>query len=158
LGSEPGQVAERRFVITNQGGIVWQASNDATNMKPNEPIEGTHSNVPQPVEQFESYKYPFIKWRAKPLPKGGFVQLDTTFDDHNARFIATLFKVPKIPRSITIEFLDANGFDLFAVQISKDRFQQVPGTELFQAKGLMMEGWLGIDERKYQRAREYTVK
>jgi hypothetical protein len=108
--------------------------------------------------QFESYEYPTIKWKPKPLSDapGAIVRLWTTYDTKDPssgtiKYKLTLFKGNKdVGREV--QLIDAMGFKL--IQFNASDFHGIPGAaDIVEARDSVP-----CTEEQYRNARDYSVK
>jgi hypothetical protein len=167
----------RRILITLFVGLAclvagllfgaWQSA-QLKSTKAGQWIAATASKVPwtksgdqsSDDNQFESYNYPTVKWRPKPLPDASdsAVQLWTTYEagPKNApqglmKYKLTLFKATNKDQR-EVQMLDAMGFKI--VQFSANDFHVLPGsTTIVEARDSV-----SCSEDQYKKARDYSVK
>lgn len=109
---------------------------------------------------YETYDYPTIKWRPKPLSDvpGGIAQLWTTYEwadeKHQSgtmNYRLTVFK-GRDKNSIEVQLLDDKGFKI--TQFNASDFHQIPGsTDLMEARDSHE-----CTEERYKRVGDYSVK
>ncbi|MBX9772672.1 MAG: hypothetical protein K2X29_14940 [Candidatus Obscuribacterales bacterium] len=153
LGTHPGQDTPRLLTVDSNGNIFWQdttiGKGGANQSRPSMP------SIQAPLmSPFESSQYPVLKWRPKAFPSGGFLQLQTTYQDGGVQYIVTLFKVPSVPWSFNVDILDRNGFKLGSALVFGSDCHSVPGSNLLQARGMVWSG----NEEKYKQAYDYSIK
>jgi hypothetical protein len=107
--------------------------------------------------QFESYDYPTIKWKPKPLADSpnAIGRLWTTYDSKSAtpvmKYKLTLFKATNT-NAREVQLVDAMGFKL--VQFSASDFIEIPGApDIVEARDSV-----SCTEDQYKKARDYSVK
>lgn len=115
--------------------------------------------VPDKDSPFESYDYPTIKWRAKPLAEaqGAIAQLSTRYESAEPsqpgrmNYKLTVFKAPG-KGQCEIQLLDDAGFKL--MQFDATDFHQIPGTaDIMEARDSH-----ACTEEEYRRVRDYSIK
>lgn len=162
LGPGPGTENPRAFSVSSEGRIQWQESDAA----------GKHDLLKAPIQtrqskkskqyQWESYKFPIIKWKQHPITtvSDGIAQLTTTFDPSGGplrngviKFNLTLSKFDALPNTVTVQMLDTNGFKLNEFTVYKDTFHPVPGTALVEASDENQ-----CSRETYRKIRDYLVK
>jgi len=109
---------------------------------------------------YETYEYPTIKWRPKPLSDapGGIAQLWTTYewqdDKHQAgtmNYRLTVFKGHD-KGQIEVQLLDDKGFKI--TQFNASDFHQIPGSsDLMEARDSHP-----CTEEQYKRVGDYSIK
>jgi hypothetical protein len=114
--------------------------------------------------EFESYEYPYIKWKPKLLPTGALVQLETTLQGSNTGFRSrgiVKYKVTALVRGraflpaqgLRFELLDDKGFGLGKFMAPASEFGIITGTTVLEARGTA-----GLLEDDYDKAVVYSVK
>lgn len=110
----------------------------------------------------ETYDYPTIKWRAKPLAgkEGAIVQLWTTYENSvapagqvsgNLKYRLTVFKAPE-KQQCEVQLLDKDGFKL--MQFDATDFHQMPGSaDIMEARDSNQ-----CTEDLYRRVQDYSIK
>jgi hypothetical protein len=111
--------------------------------------------------QWESRKYPFIKWKSHPITTapGMTAQLNTTFTTKKdmfgrgtMKYTLTVSDIPQQLAAFKVQLLDAKGFNLTEFEVAKERFHPIPGTQLLEAAYEHP-----CKHREYQQARDYLV-
>jgi hypothetical protein len=171
LGQQPGVSPPKALTISAGGSIIWQdSSSDQAAQK--EPLKDILS-TPQPAapdpahsggasgteSQFETYEYPIIKWRPKPIADvpGAFAQLWTTYIGSSGtygtmKYRLTLLKAPSPVPALEVQILDRNGFKVTGFTAAGTFFEPIPGTSLVEARDQRP-----CREEDYKAACDYTV-
>jgi hypothetical protein len=120
----------------------------------------TPTSKDDPNSPYETYKYPSIKWRAKPISQspGAIVQLWTTYEQGSKpgesgviKYKLMLFKVPD-KQSCEVQLLDEKGFKL--LQFTASDFHEIPGApNIIEARDN-----LPCSEEEYKKVRDYSTK
>ena len=166
LGASP----PRYVVISEDGTFRWDDTlrNGSAQSEPKKTDNSSISSAPKTTDpevkgEFESYDYPFIKWKPKLLPTGALVQLETMLDEstneYRPRLKYKMYVFVKggnlIPSNgIQINLLDVRGFSLGNFSISSNSFSLVSGSQ----QVLEARGTTNISEIDYKRAVDYSVK
>ncbi len=110
--------------------------------------------------QFESYDYPTIKWRPKPLADApdAIVRLWTTYEpgaknepQGTMKYKLTLFKATQKEQR-EVQMLDSMGFKL--MQFNANDFHEIPGApDIVEARDSV-----ACPEDQYKNANDYSVK
>lgn len=129
------------------------------------PVTQAKKNLPvtPPKGEFESYDYPYIKWKPKMLSSGIPMQLETTIEEPNSEYRPGMLKYKVLvllkgsallpSQGITIELLDDKGFDLGKFMVPGSEFGAMPGTSVLEARGKA-----SFSEEDYRKAADYFVK
>ena len=198
IGRQLGGSAPKYFIVNDDGSFRWDSSTGPAQLTPMpmsaapamarpmpmampnqvdkqaaEPdTEPPARSGPPPKGEFETYEYPFIKWKPKMRPSGALVQLETRFEVFGGGGFAygnkpqhlsgTLkYKVNVLVRGNTlipsqglrIDLLDDKGFDLCKLMAPGSEFSAITGTSLLEAHGTT-----NILEDDYKKAVDYSVK
>ena len=176
IGRQPGSSPPKYVIIYEDGTFQWESSSaeghsvPGLKHSPNQPPAIDHpqpGNQPAALEvrgEFDTYEYPFIKWKPKLLPTGALVQLETTLEEDGSghRFNGIVkYKVNVLVKGnslvpshgIKFELLDNKGFGLCKFSISASELGVITGTSILQARGTA-----NITEENYKKAVDYSVK
>lgn len=180
IGRTPGSSSPRYVLVNDDGTIRWDASINQSGKDKGGKQTSTvlsqlqKANEPEKKGEFESYDYPFIKWKPKILPTGALVQLETTFEGQNnssefvpgysrsVRGSGTLkYKVNVFGRGnilipsqgLQIDLLDKRGFSLVNFPISASAFGLITGTSVMEARGTYR-----ISEDDYRKAADFSAR
>lgn len=108
---------------------------------------------------YESYDYPTIKWRAKPVPDkpGAIAQLWTRYEKNEGdrtgkmNYRLTMFKAAD-RSTVEVQILDDAGFKIAEFQASD--FHLIPGaTDIMEARDSY-----ACTEEQYKKVRDYSIK
>ncbi|MBX9721037.1 MAG: hypothetical protein K2X81_06570, partial [Candidatus Obscuribacterales bacterium] len=183
----------RAFTINSLGTVVWEELSKNNEDKANAEIQRSkpkpkqRNSTASANDQYETYNYPFIKWKPKPISSipGAIVQLSTTYELGTLKYKLSLFKPsstqptvmkPSVKQSQQgIQELANNanqGLQLSTIPYSID-------IQLLDANGFKLTGFsiqqrswdvvpgttvfeareqIGCQEWDYKRSCDYTVK
>lgn len=171
VGTRPMQATPKWVVVNPDSTIAWLNQNESAAIPARAPqAQAADPNPSSPVKpasavtsdkptqgEFESYEYPKIKWKAKPLPSGpnAIAQLHTTYEvgapgqQGVMKYRLTVFKGDN-KGAYEVQLLDSNGFKL--MQFNASDFHKVPNSELMESRES-----IACDENEYRQARDYSV-
>jgi hypothetical protein len=169
IGRQPGSSAPRYVFVGDNGSVRWdngvpvsQSSRDSS-ARPDGP-----TFTPPPLKsetsqkgEYDTYEYPFIKWKPKILATGALVQLETTMESGYHSRGNIKYKVNVLVRGsaimpaqgLHVDLLDKRGFSLCSFSIGARDFGLIAGTSVMEAHGTTY-----VTEEDYQKAVDYTVK
>jgi hypothetical protein len=157
-GDRPAHSAPKWVVVNADASIQWLNVDPSENRPTSAasgatPLGGTPTNG-----AWEDYKYPTIKWKAKPLAKiqGGAAQLLTKYEATPegkpgvVRYLLTVMKdSSKRPR--VVQLLDENGLKIQDFTVTD--WLDVAGSDDF----VQARDSFAMSEEDYRRVRDYTV-
>lgn len=115
------------------------------------------------IVQWESKKYPLIRWKAHPVTvvPGATGQLTTSFDPKEdvlrrgtLKYSMKMSELPAGMPGIAVQLLDVNGFKLTEFEILRDQFHPVSSN----TSSIEAAGDTPCKKADYQQARDYVIK
>lgn len=166
LGKQPGSSPPKYVYVGEDGSLRWENSGAGTVKSESSNSTGKEPNKksePSGKGEFESYDYPFIKWKPKMLPGGALIQLETTVSNKGMQhgfygqvkykafvFVKGNSLVPS--NGIRVKFLDNRGFSVGTFQVNSRDLGVVTGTSVMEGQGTV-----NMSEEDYKQAVDYSV-